>query len=350
MAPELDLSVLKTMNELLAHYFTGDKLRHVTKESLSLVEIEEGSNVWFLELSHYLSHKVVPSSSWLLESMERAASDYEIATETLIPADLNILSDSPQIALPIHYEKFAWVESPIVNLSFAQMLGNPPFEWYLSTLTSKRRYKVKEALEETKELGYTDSVYKSAPLSHSHLTLSTHLDLVKELTPWVQENLAIRFGEEIDEWDCAFKQWLWFVAAYNSGYGWLQKIINRNNELIAITYHIMKGHNPDSVPIIYFQGIVQDETKELPNIGAQCLSLLIQKFTSIGVQYFDPTCRVSFNESSTDTYKRLVVNRNIVKPMLYVGSDLEDAEAPYFDAMDNYWTRSKEVKIHGRKL
>jgi len=258
----------------------------------------------------------------ILEDLVRMGITVE--SETFITSDMNVITSSPALALPEHHSKFLWLNSPIVNL-------HGDYNKYLESLTAKRRYKLKHA-----RLQY--------PNLQSNLYLYEYEVQVDLLHEFVVSNLSKRFADSPEDYEYALKQWVWFTVAFALGYGDVQVVTDPSGRMKAITYHITKIS--DGIPMSYFQGIVQAEDEVLPNIGAYCLSALMENLIEKGYNWFDPTCKTSLYDSDVDTYKRLVVNTDVVKPVVYAAPSVSPSVTPpYYSG--GKWLQQESVIYRG---
>lgn len=333
-APELDSNVIETYKEILRTHLNEDF-------TLGFVENPDWEPTYFGSLTPALSHQYVGTVDNFISRLQEEATEKIIATETLVFTDLPIVRNHNDMRE--HATKFLWLNSPITNLQYET------FTDYLNSLKAKRRYKVKEALKQADELKY----------SFEHTSVLTTSDFI-ELHNFVTKNLKLRFCEANEDplsnsdYVYALRQWLWFCAAAQHYYGYLQ-VVRSNNGIVAITFHIIKSSIFQYDLNLYFQGIVKDETCCTENIGAICLSSLIahlinRKSRELPFVYFDPTCKTSLYESSVDTYKRLVVNTDCVKPMVLASPQLgfiqeEGIAPPYYIGEENRWY--EWLSIHG---
>ena len=285
-----------------------------------LDRVSESYTVW---TSPFMCHSFVAwTSENFIAHVVRNISDLEvIATETLVFVDQDAYASDPKLALPDAWNKFLWLNSPIAVIH----------DWipYLDSLTAKRRYKLKQALDEYACL--TTDIVQAGDLD--------------KYTPFVHRNLSLRFPD-FSDYTYAMNQWLWFVAVFKQAkHSALLQVVTKGGRLVALTYHIVKVNQ--DIPCVYFQGIVKDEDVELPNIGTYCLAKVIQALPGLGISHFDPTCRTSLYESSVDTYKRVVVNTNCVKPLLYATSSEAELIPPYYSAGSWFLSETPNIIFDG---
>jgi len=75
---------------------------------------------------------------------------------------------------------------------------------------------------------------------------------------------------------------------------------------------------------------------------------LIFYISTMGINYFDPTCKVRPDDSDVDIYKRLVVNTNCVKPVLYSSPKIDDGIAPpYFTKGEWFFPAEAQILFEG---
>lgn len=325
--PEEDSNVLHTYKVLCE--LNKVILTVGTYDDMPLFGAEAAGEHYAPWLTPAVSHQYTLLSSYdFIKAVEAfvVGKKKDIITETLVLEDQNVLTSDPREALTNNWKQFLWLNSPI-----AIMDGS--YEEYLMTLTSKRRYKLKQAY---KQYSF-DSDYTTKPVTD-------------EQDAFVKENLRLRFREDKDEYEYALRQWLWFTACSNYGYGIIQEVTEWDI-LKALTFHIRKStrSNGKLVPMAYFQGFIKEEDEDdhygthLTNIGAFCLAHFMEHLLTEGIRIFDPTCKTSVSESSVDTYKRLVVNTNCVKPVLYASlNPFEYIKPPLFNGE---WVVEQEPQI-----
>lgn len=334
-APELNKNVVETYRELLSTYLNEDF-------TLGFVENSDWESTYFGSLTPALSHQYVGSVDKYIEDIQKEVGlGKTIATETIVFNDLPAHGRKQDMGE--HTNKFLWLNSPITNLKYATI------DEYLTSLKAKRRYKVKHALEQSEALG----------LEFEYRLVIQDKEL-RDLHEFVTHNLKLRFCKDTNalknaDYVYALRQWLWFYAAAKHGYGYLQLVYSDDN-LVATTFHIMKLINTAN-PILYFQGIIKDESGFIENIGAICLTKLIAHLLSTRsgrlFSYFDPTCKTSLYASNVDIYKRLVVNTDCVKPMIFACPTLDYVQSegiapPYYIGDEDTWYECESV--HGEGL
>lgn len=218
-----------------------------------------------------------------------------VAIDTFTPAGLTTEDTA---------RHFTWVDSPVVALM-------DDFEAYLASLKKKRRYKVKQALASAQELVLLDE----PP------TEDTILDIISQ-----------RFDDVIDI-ECVTLQYLYGLAAWhtNSDDVYWFKMGNQYSCFIR---------RRDSLIFLFSTSPTPSQ-----NEGAELLVRIVEMFHMPHrrgqIDYIDPTCQYRVHVDELNTYKRVVCNKEQLRPQFIVGSseflDPEDEELALPAHIDGSW-------------
>ncbi len=218
-------------------------------------------------------------------------------------------------------DKFLWLNSPICELKNS-------YEETLNSLTRKRRYKIKEANKQHQDL---------------HVDVRSNCLSDYELD-WCKATLRDKYEDE--DYEYALSQVLWSQSISNltNNNHWF--IIKRGEEILCISSFIIKpefGHYT-----AYFQVNIQNS---YDNLGAFMLSKVLAFFNiakSLNIKYIDTTCRTSLFESSIDTYKRIIVNKDKQLPLFMISyKPVEDVLPPI--CINNEW-QTNGIEIQGDSI
>ncbi|QJT71088.1 hypothetical protein GR11A_00050 [Vibrio phage vB_VcorM_GR11A] len=240
-------------------------------------------------------------------------------------------------------KRFLWLNSPVADLNF------DTFESYLASLTKKRRYKVKQALNQP---------------SASHVEVFEHCD---HLGNWTSSSGKTITADTIERrtveilrslypdytvYECALIQslWFWSFAKTTTDKTRLCVVYSESGDVVSLG-GFMNRTLVDGVTTSMFQSNVGE--KEAHNVGALMLSSMVKHYIEnpCGVTVLDPTCRTSIQEGlSFEIYKRVITNKNNVNTQICFCVENPGYLTPPIYSEDKGWELSEDLVIIGTEV
>lgn len=315
-------------------------LRSLVQEALRICPRELGDVFYVFDNGLVLERR----NGTLIPPLSNAFSHGRIAEDvsgsaTLLEqcaGDIHAL-DLPLITEALWYPKpvgallancYPYVHSPVVDLA------HDTFDSYLASLTSKRRYKVKKAVSDARHTLIVTGSLSDADIDRVFSFLSAR---------WQEPELI----------DFALFNFLPTLCCNRSLFARLYV----GDKLLALGYFTCQ------LDTYVFQGIAINPELDSQDVGISLLSNFIlhliqtQHCGADGtrVRYLDVTAMTQMENSSVDTYKRHVVNQNLLLPFLTavpnaVYAQEEGLYPPFYDTQTRLWVQSPEPYIFGAPL
>lgn len=213
------------------------------------------------------------------------------------------------------YDKKLWLNSPVCFINFN-------YDIVFQGLKKSRRDKIKIA---RRDLGNYTVVF------NYHITdneLSFCIERLK--TKWIEEDLTA----------FALAQFFWAMSQNKTL--WV-KVLD-NNTLVGLACFIIERKDNSDFNEYKFQGIA---CHPINGIGIFMLDATARYISNIETTaVLNPTCKYMLEENSVDTYKRVIVNTDVLNPMLYInkGAMPKHITPPYYN---EGWSKSTDLVIKG---
>lgn len=299
IAPELNKTNLITYIELCKKYNVKNVLNRpiykIGNEGFALTP-----DFWNLTLEipiyHQTCHPYIP---WTFQQIQELA-------PTIF--DLCVKLKMPFAPESITFKGIPPSTEYVAKLNSRRTILHKDFQSTLASLNTKRRYKVKQALNQ---------------LDGNYIVCTANEDMLEPISKILREKY-----EDNLEYEYAFIQSLWAVACEAT----CIKLIDNSAYAFFIERDYGLQHNNETAKEMMFQAIIQNKD----NTGAQLLSAALLEFSG-KYQFLEPTCKVIFEDSSIDIYKRLVTNADNYVDMLCIGTkeQCKHMYPPYY--IDNKW-------------
>jgi len=271
--PEFNPKVFYSFISKCSSYLRNQEL-NVHEETL-VAFTEEGN----FPLANACAHSSVPwTSEDLMKSYIPLLEDIE-QEEFLAQTELY-----EGTILPEHHHYFVWINTPVANIDFT-------WEEYLKSLKPKRRYKV-------------NSAYNTSGFSLTSLGTAD-----EDVDRFVIQSYKHKYPDR-EEYEYALDQYYWVLACQEIGRAYWFWIEGPDGS--KSLFYFMKKNDT-----LYFQGIAKSQ--DIPNLGAIGLSHIIKHCCDNSVcKVLDPVCKFVQEEDPIDIYKRVIVNKNSIKPLIYI--------------------------------
>ncbi|QJT70913.1 hypothetical protein GR7B_00115 [Vibrio phage vB_VcorM_GR7B] len=355
LTPELNSEVISTFDTYLRQFNCGATLNTpitmITEGRLAglgfnpspfVHSTERKDSEWELPLSHVLCHPYLPYTQADLVCEESCKALLEVLGShgyNMLSTETVTLSDAHEYKS----ENLLWLNSPVANLN------HETFDEYLASLTKKRRYKVRQALNQDR---YHVDIFDEYFHGNLHSYNGGGFLDIRTLQERTIELLRKSYPDYL-EFEYALLQSMWaWACVVNMPKGTTQFCVvtdKETNEIISIGSFVNRFNPENKEVTAFFQANVRDKSHH--NVGALMLGSMVKYYIEDSkhpVLYLDPTCRTNVSGGeSIETYKRLIVNDNNTNTTICVCRENPGYLTPPLYSEKNGWELPESVVVLG---